>query len=932
MPAVSKKQQRFFGIVRAAQKGTLPTGKTTPEVQRAASSMKKKDVKKMASTKHKGLPEKKKKVDEDVDFTYPNVRHNRRFSTGMKLSMNPTTGMGAKKSTKNNPDGDDIRNSTYNSIKRKERKKDAMARKVASKIMSIKKESFNEDAKMAKQSDEKLQAAHKKFSGMEKSPANTFMLKRIQREMNKRKKNVKYSMKEDYVKELEDGLVKMDYPSYDEVDKLMCKIAKENDIDTTTLHMAFKTKHLMVPDDWAKKKMMEPVMIPKTPEMKEELDKNDKPFVKKLVGKLRKGSNTHAKQADDLEKAMNEGVNINEDDGNYFMNKIAKEKGLDLTDPRQRRRANSLARHNAAKGNVNNPAGRKKRKKRKYKLREGSLHKWFKGSKSKDGKGGWVNVVTGGTCASDEPGEGTPKCVSSSKRASMTKAERLSASRRKKKADPNQQSKSGAAKPTYVSTDKKKVKKESYIPEEGYDHIKDRIAMAGGNPGSKKKKDATTIKKDFKDYKRERKGDTNYQKEMRKKYGGRLPSALELVKAKQIEKYGKGAIMDEYINELETKTMLNYIDKASDSASKQLNKAKKFEKKGKLKKAGQARAKMEKRESGIEMAKDKIMKRQEDKTLTSLKRSYEGPDAVREEKKVMGKIKRSFKRDEYGDPIKPDGSYAGKLNIDKNPKDEKITRSEGYVLEDMSGMSQKSGDKRSTESGAGMTAAGVAKYNRRTGGNLKTAVTGKVKRGSKAAKRRKSFCARSKGWTGERGKAARRRWKCNNSVDHMFELEHGEILNERGPQTLGSGARQSSIHAKKGKKSTKKVSGMIKSLKRKGSVLKQSMGPLDASRKALRLKNLKDDVDLKLFSIFINEGHMNKTCGEGEYYCYQSKKCKKIPKGMKIGYGGMLKPEKDDSEESKGKNGKNGNGNGNGNGHGGNGNGNGNGGGDGGGE
>ena len=70
---------------------------------------------------------------------------------------------------------------------------------------------------------------------------------------------------------------------------------------------------------------------------------------------------------------------------------------------------------------------------------EGSLHKWFSGSKSKDGKGGWVNVVTGGTCASDKPGEGTPKCVSSSKRASMTKAERLSAARRKKKADPGQQ-------------------------------------------------------------------------------------------------------------------------------------------------------------------------------------------------------------------------------------------------------------------------------------------------------------------------------------------------------------------------------------------------------------------------------------------------------------------------------------------------------------
>ena len=96
-------------------------------------------------------------------------------------------------------------------------------------------------------------------------------------------------------------------------------------------------------------------------------------------------------------------------------------------------------------------------------IREGSLHKWFKGSKSKDGKGGWVNVVTGGTCASDEPGEGTPKCVSSSKRASMSKAERLSAARRKKKADPGQQQKSGAAKPTYVSTDKPKKKmKESF--------------------------------------------------------------------------------------------------------------------------------------------------------------------------------------------------------------------------------------------------------------------------------------------------------------------------------------------------------------------------------------------------------------------------------------------------------------------------------------
>jgi len=50
---------------------------------------------------------------------------------------------------------------------------------------------------------------------------------------------------------------------------------------------------------------------------------------------------------------------------------------------------------------------------------------------------------------------------------------------------------------------------------------------------------------------------------------------------------------------------------------------------------------------------------------------------------------------------------------------------------------------RSTKSGAGMTRAGVERYRRENpGSKLKTAVTGKVKPGSKAAKRRKSYCAR----------------------------------------------------------------------------------------------------------------------------------------------------------------------------------------------
>ena len=48
----------------------------------------------------------------------------------------------------------------------------------------------------------------------------------------------------------------------------------------------------------------------------------------------------------------------------------------------------------------------------------------------------------------------------------------------------------------------------------------------------------------------------------------------------------------------------------------------------------------------------------------------------------------------------------------------------------------------------GLNKKGRDYYNRKTGSNLKAPVTGKVKRGSKAAKRRKSFCARMSGVKG----------------------------------------------------------------------------------------------------------------------------------------------------------------------------------------
>jgi len=789
MPAVSKKQQRFFGIVRAAQKGTLK-GKKTLEVQRAAASMKKKDVKKMASTKHKGLPEKK-----------------------------------------------------------------------------VTKESFNEDAKMAKQSDEKLQAAHKKFSGMDKSPANTFMLKRIQREMNKRKKNVKYSMKEDYVKELEDGLVKMDYPAYDEVDKLMQKIAKDNGIDTTTLHMAFKTKHLMVPDDWAKKKMMEPIMIPKTPEglnMKEESQESMLARVRETqtamsgntVIKAKKGeaAKQHQLINKDIgiksktpvekpklknpEKEFHSEGNLNEDDGNYHMNKIARERGYDLTDPRQRRKANSIARQDAAKRNINNPAGFSKRKKRKKIQIEGNLHKWFKGSKSKDGKGGWVNVVTGGTCASDEPGEGTPKCVSSSKRASMTKAERLSASRRKKAADPNQQSKSGAAKPTYVSTDKPKKKvSEAMMP---------------------------------------KKTESDIRRSTEKSLYDTSDGESEIAKRTRVAR--KLALSGNIRDQKKAKEM------EADTSRKLVAAQFMWEAKNKIKRD----------EYGDPIGGPKISKKQKAKNLSSntpdeqhTTTTSEAYSSKPSNMKKKAKLNAALKRLE-------DMKVASKM------------KEEVQIDEGSPAWQRKEGK---SESG-GLNAKGVASYRAANpGSKLKTAVTtkpSKLKKGSKAAKRRKSFCARMKGMKKRltSAKTARdpdsrinkslRKWNCS------FEPEHGEVISEG------------------------KVAKMIKSLRRKTKVLEKGQKK-ERDAGAIAAKIMKQKEHNKYVN-FLPVDEEKKKCGEGEYYCNDDKKCKPIPKGYKIGYGGYLKPENQDAnDESNGKKGgSNGNGNGNGgngNGHGGNGNG-----------
>ena len=302
---------------------------------------------------------------------------------------------------------------------------------------------------------------------------------------------------------------------------------------------------------------------------------------------------------------------------------------------------------------------------------EGSLHKWFKGSKSKDGKGGWVNVVTGGTCASDEPGEGTPKCVSSAKRASMTKAERLSAARRKKKADPGQQSKSGAAKPTYVATDKPKKK----------------VSEA---------KELKTVAKELEKASKLHKGQSK-----------------ALAKASKMHK-GQSEKIKKHLGDMQKEEALD--EKCW----------KGYEKKGMKTMFGKRYP---------NCVKKKATRKEEVQT--------EGVKGGDNEMRKMAAQDRAAGKDKRLSKKQGEKNVANMLRkIEMSPSHNK----EEVEMQEATPAWQRKEGKR--ESG-GLNQKGVDSYRRANpGSKLQTAVTtkpSKLKKGSKAAKRRKSFCSRMKG-------------------------------------------------------------------------------------------------------------------------------------------------------------------------------------------
>jgi len=547
------------------------------------------------------------------------------------------------------------------------------------------------------------------------------------------------------VTDLEKSLSNLKSISYDSIDKLMRKIAKDNDISPTELHHKFKDKHKLIPDDWIKQ--------------------------------------------------MNEG----------WSDKY--KKSIDCDNPK----GFSQKAHCQGK---------------KKKMNEEGLRDWFGKSKSKDGKSGWVNVVTGGTCASDEPGEGTPKCVSSAKRASMTPAERKSAQRRKKAADPDQQQKSGAAKPTYVSTDpKKKMKKEEVEVTEA----KDKPGKGSG------KKDAC------------------YHK-VKSRYSV-WPSAYAsgaLVKCRKVgaDNWGNKSESYEFSNWRDNFQATEYefvdiIKPEPITGGQQIDEGQKcwkgYEKKGTkkmfgktynncVKKEGYAPGDVDQKVGAVTPIPKDEREAAKQRLLAKAKAKREKMKEEKEESNIGGgnlqklskkatkridydvdgdvdsqdKVEKS--KGEYGEELPtPFGKFrtgnAKKVKVKKEeffdwreelseasvkkycPKCKKVeTKSQcaygpkywednaeevesGDVSEDW----QKVNKSDKTD---GMSPAAVKAYRRENpGSKLKTAVTGDPKPGSKDAKRRKSFCARSKGQqdmhnidcskTPDKPVCkARRRWKC----------------------------------------------------------------------------------------------------------------------------------------------------------------------------
>ena len=393
----------------------------------------------------------------------------------------------------------------------------------------------------------------------------------------------------------------------------------------------------------------------------------------------------------------------------------------------------------------------------------------------------------------------------------MSKSERLSAARRKKKADPGQQQKSGAAKPTYVATDKKKMKKEEVEIIEGkdkkgkgsgtkdacYHKVKSRYsvwpsAYASGalvkcrkvgaaNWGNSTKKESYELsnwRDDFKALEIEtinliepepiQGGVVEEGKALgtaNKKGSDTNPKGTDLRSSS-----GRGMTFTKAAGLGKKKTFKNNPD-GDDMVKSMYDKHVQDEKRGESKEDRLKRVRQNKARKSSNIM--KIVKKEEF-DLDEGQKCWKGYEK-KGTKKMFGKtynncVKKEEteieeKKDPCWDTHKQVGmkKKGGKMVPNCVPKEESNWRSE--LGEDW----QKVNKSDKTD---GMSQKAVNAYRRENpGSKLKTAVTGNPKKGSKDAKRRSSYCSRSEGQkdmhnidcTKTPDKAickARRRWKC----------------------------------------------------------------------------------------------------------------------------------------------------------------------------
>jgi hypothetical protein len=448
------------------------------------------------------------------------------------------------------------------------------------------------------------------------------------------------------------------------------------------------------------------------------------------------------------------------------------------------------------------------------------LHDWFGKSKSSDGKSGWVQLGgkwAGKPCARQPGQTSTPKCGSSKMAANLSPEEEETARRRKNRQDPNQPEKSGGAKPTNVRTEemdiqevKDKPGKSSGKKDACYHKVKSRYsvwpsAYASGALVKCRKVGADnwgTKTEQMHMHEEERYCPLCNKRESRSEcsYGGKawdkvsvkdeeysmvrseLSTILDAVRRLQSKVQNGEGSLEAWVQSKITKAA-DYIDTAADYVvggemeEEEMKCWPGYEKKGTQKLFGKKYNRCVKKEDvSIEDADGNTFAEVIDLIKPEPIKGFKSQvdEATRIQAKVgnLVMVICMWRGKSYSlKMFFPQAKLPNKKEVEEQIQKvypgakviySKVTEREPgepfFQVEDW----QKVNRQDKTD---GLSPAAVKAYRRENpGSKLKTAVTtppSELKPGSADWKRRKNFCSRSRSWTGERGKAARRRWNCN---------------------------------------------------------------------------------------------------------------------------------------------------------------------------